>query len=65
MNNIGYCICEIINKLSVNAKGDNYIPELVESILSPEIIKMIMNNIMGNDKIVSICNAPVLYHYFI
>lgn len=65
ISNICSCICEVIDKIAANAKGQNYLPELMENLLSEEIIKLIMINILNDDLNLSGYSCSVFVHYLL
>jgi len=63
MSNISNYICEIIEKIAANLKGNNRIIEFNNVFFSLDIIQQVIFNVMSDAEDVSIYNAPILLTY--
>ena len=63
MSNLSSYVCEVIEKIAANLKGNNKVPELQEAFFSLEVITQVIKNVMSPEEHVSIYNAPILFAY--
>jgi hypothetical protein len=63
MSNISAYICEIIEKIATNLKGNNKINEFNTVFFSLDVIQQVIRNVMSGDENISVYNAPILFTY--
>jgi hypothetical protein len=63
MSNLSAYVCEIIEKIAANLKGNNKIVEFNNVFFSLDVVTQVIRNVMSEDENVSVYNAPILFTY--
>jgi len=63
MSNLSSYVCEVIEKVAANLKGNNRIAEFNDTFFSLDVITQVIKNVMSPEENVSIYNAPILFTY--
>ena len=63
ISNISSYICEIIEKIAANLKGNSKINEFNTTFFSLDIITKVIKNVMSDEENVAVYNAPILLTY--
>lgn len=56
-------VCEVIEKVAGNLKGNNKIPEFNTAFFSLDVVTQVIRNVMSEEESVSVYNAPILFAY--
>ena len=63
ISNLSSYICETIEKIAANLKGNSKIPEFNTTFFSLDIITQVIKNVVSDEENVAVYNAPILLTY--
>lgn len=63
LSNLSAYVCEVIEKVAGNLKGNNKIPEFNTAFFSLDVVTQVIRNVMSQEESVSVYNAPILFAY--